>query len=116
MAEVGEPPDALTYKIVFRGLCRGGGPIKEAFDFMLEMVDKGFIPEFSSFRMLAEGLLNLGMDDYFIRAIEIIMEKVDLRESDVSAIRGYLKIRKFYDALATFGRFLEINNPQWSYR
>uniref|UniRef100_A0A0E0MC40 Pentacotripeptide-repeat region of PRORP domain-containing protein n=1 Tax=Oryza punctata TaxID=4537 RepID=A0A0E0MC40_ORYPU len=80
MAEVGEPPDALTYKIVFRGLCRGGGPIKEAFDFMLEMVDKGFIPEFSSFRMLAEGLLNLDMDDYFIRAIEIIIEKTDLRD------------------------------------
>ncbi|TVU46381.1 hypothetical protein EJB05_05913, partial [Eragrostis curvula] len=112
MAEVGEPPDALTYKIVFRGLCRGGGPIKEAFDFLVEMVDKGYMPEFSSFRMLAEGLLNLDMDDYLISAIELVLEKGDFRESDVSAIKGYLKIRKFYDALATFGRLLEINNPQ----
>uniref|UniRef100_A0A0E0IXT3 Pentacotripeptide-repeat region of PRORP domain-containing protein n=1 Tax=Oryza nivara TaxID=4536 RepID=A0A0E0IXT3_ORYNI len=111
ITEVGEPPDAFTYKIVFRGLCCGGGPINEAFDF--HMVDKGFIPEFSSFRMLAEGLLHLGMDDYFIRAIEIIIEKTDLRDSDVSAIREYLKIRKFYYALATFGRLLEINNHQW---
>ena len=116
MTEVAEPPDALTYKIVFRGLCRGGGPIKEAFDFLVEMVNKGFMPEFSSFRMLAEGLLNLGMDDYLIRAIELVIEKADFRESDVSAIRGYLKIRKYYDALATFGRLLEINNPQWAYR
>jgi hypothetical protein len=66
--------------------------------------------------MLAEGLLNLGMVDYLISAIELIIEKAKFRESNVSAIRGYLKIRKYYDALAAFGCLLEINNPQWMYR
>uniref|UniRef100_A0ACD5YZF2 Uncharacterized protein n=1 Tax=Avena sativa TaxID=4498 RepID=A0ACD5YZF2_AVESA len=115
MIEVGEPPDAFTYKIVFRGLCRRGGPIKEALDFLVEMAHKGFILEFSSFCMLAEGVLNLGMDDYQIRAIELIVEKANFRESAVSAVRENLTIPKFYDALATFGRFLEINNPRWTY-
>ena len=59
--------------------------------------------------MLAEGLLNLGMDDYLISAIELIIEKAKFRESDVSVIRGYLKICKYYDALETFGHLLEIN-------
>jgi hypothetical protein len=59
--------------------------------------------------MLAEGLLNLGMDAYLISAIELIIEKAKFRESDVSVIRGYLKICKYYDALATFGHLLEIN-------
>jgi hypothetical protein len=66
--------------------------------------------------MLAEGLMNLGMDDYLSSAIELVLEKGDFKKTDVSAVKGYLKIRKFYDALATFGRLLEINNPQWSYR
>jgi hypothetical protein len=59
--------------------------------------------------MLAEGLLNLGMDAYLISAIELIIEKAKFRESDVSVIRGYLNICKYYDALATFGHLLEIN-------
>lgn len=36
--------------------------------------------------MLAECLLNLGMKDYLISAIELIVEKADFREYDVSAI------------------------------
>jgi hypothetical protein len=56
------------------------------------------------------------MDDYLVSAIELIVQKANFRESDVSAIMGYLRIRKFYDALATFGRLLEINNPKWTYR
>uniref|UniRef100_A0A453LRC7 Pentacotripeptide-repeat region of PRORP domain-containing protein n=1 Tax=Aegilops tauschii subsp. strangulata TaxID=200361 RepID=A0A453LRC7_AEGTS len=106
-----------AFNTVIQSLFKGNNG-RDALNLYREMteVDKGFIPEFSSFRMLADGLLNLGMDDYLISAIELIAEKANFRESDVSAIRGYLRIRKFYDALATFGRLLDINNPRWTYR
>ncbi|OMO97150.1 hypothetical protein COLO4_14849 [Corchorus olitorius] len=100
MLENSEPPDAITYKIVFRGLCSGGGPIGEAVDFLVEMIEKGFLPEFSSFYMLAEGLSALAMEDTLIKLIDMVMKKANFSDSEVSMIRGFLKIRKFQDALA----------------
>ncbi|KAF0907275.1 hypothetical protein E2562_015777 [Oryza meyeriana var. granulata] len=134
MVDRGCLPDITTFNTLIVALC-SGNRLEEALDLARQtMTANGFEVDVITYGTLinglckagrtqvalkllrAEGLLNLGMDDYFIRAIEIIIEKTDLRESDVSAIRGYLKIRKFYDALATFGRLLEINNHQWSYR
>ncbi|OMO66191.1 hypothetical protein CCACVL1_21270 [Corchorus capsularis] len=100
MLENSEPPDAITYKVVFRGLCSGGGPIGEAVDFLVEMIEKGFLPEFSSFYMLAEGLNALAMEDTLIKLIDMVMKKANCSDSEVSMIRGFLKIRKFQDALA----------------
>ncbi|KAL2488659.1 Pentatricopeptide repeat-containing protein [Forsythia ovata] len=47
MEEKSDPPDAISYKIIFRGLCSTGGSIGEAVDFAFEMIERGYIPEFS---------------------------------------------------------------------
>ncbi|KAF2288712.1 hypothetical protein GH714_011271 [Hevea brasiliensis] len=107
MEEKGGRPDALTYKIVFRGLCNSGGPIGEAVDFVIEMTGKGFLPEFSSFYMLAEGLCSLSMEETLISLVDIVMEKADISENETTMIRGFLKIRKFQDALANLGGILD---------
>ncbi|KAK7854160.1 pentatricopeptide repeat-containing protein [Quercus suber] len=116
MMEKGDPPDAVTYKIVFRGLCNGGGPIGEAVDFVVEMMEKGFVPQFSSFILLAEGLCALAMEDTLIKLVDMVMEKAGFSDSEVSMIRGFLKIRKFQDALATLGDILDSRNPRKAYR
>nr|CAD1841032.1 unnamed protein product [Ananas comosus var. bracteatus] len=116
MRENGEAPDAITYKIVFRGLCRGGGPIKEAVDFLEEMIENGFVPEFASFSMLAEGLLNLAMEDTLNRLVELVMERAEFAEKEVSMVKGFLKIRKFHDGLTAFGRILSTRKPERRYK
>ncbi|GKV30035.1 hypothetical protein SLEP1_g38901 [Rubroshorea leprosula] len=107
MMEKGDPPDAVTYKIVFCGLCSGGRPIQEAVKFVVEMVEKGFLPEFSSFYMLAEGLCALYMEDTLVKLVDMIMKKANCSDSKVSMIRGFLKIHKFEDALTTLGSILD---------
>ncbi|XP_057513587.1 pentatricopeptide repeat-containing protein At3g53700, chloroplastic-like [Actinidia eriantha] len=65
MEEKGYPPDAISYKIAFRGLCSDGGLIEEAVEFVVEMTEKGFIPEMSSLYaggMVVENLHNFGMN------------------------------------------------------
>lgn len=106
MMEKGDPPDAITYKIVFRGLCNGGGRIGEAVDFVFEMTENGYIPEFSSFYQLAEGLCALSMEDTLIKLVELVMAAAKFSEGEVSMIRGFLKIRKFQDAFATIANIL----------
>ncbi|KAK6290416.1 hypothetical protein POUND7_001957 [Theobroma cacao] len=115
MLEKGDPPDAISYKIVFRGLCNGGGPIGEAVDFVVEMIEKGFLPEFSSFYMLAEGLCSLSMEDTLVKLIDMVMEKANCSDSEVSIIRGFLRIRKFQDALAILGNILDSKKPKKSF-
>ncbi|KAK6231461.1 hypothetical protein SCA6_001534 [Theobroma cacao] len=115
MLEKGDPPDAISYKIVFRGLCNGGGPIGEAVDFVVEMIEKGFLPEFSSFYMLAEGLCSLSMEDALVKLIDMVMEKANCSDSEVSIIRGFLRIRKFQDALAILGNILDSKKPKKSF-
>ncbi|KAJ0088167.1 hypothetical protein Patl1_31900 [Pistacia atlantica] len=115
MMEKGDPPDAVTYKFVFRGLCSGGGPISEAVDFVVEMLEKGFLPEFSSFYMLAEGLCSLSMEDTLVNLIDMVMDKAKFSASEASMIRGFLKIQKFKDALGTFGDILDSRNPRKAY-
>ena len=87
MIEKANPPDAVTYKIVFRGLCNGGGPIQEAVDFTVEMLEKGLLPEFSSLVFLAEGLCSLSMEDTLIKLINMVMEKAKFSKNEVSMIR-----------------------------
>jgi pentatricopeptide repeat protein len=111
MMEKGDPPDFVTYKIVFRGLCNGGGPIQEAVDFTVEMLEKGILPESSSFGFLAEGLCSLSMEDTLIKLIDMVMEKAKMSEREISMIRGFLKIRKFNDALANLGGILDRQKP-----
>lgn len=115
MMEKGDPPDSITYKIVLRGLCNGGGPIGEAVDFAVEMMEKGYLPEFSSFSMLAEGLQALSMEDTLINLVDMVMEKAKLSDSEVSMISGFLKIRKYQDALANLGGILNREKPRKSY-
>ncbi|KAL0309828.1 UNVERIFIED_CONTAM: Pentatricopeptide repeat-containing protein, chloroplastic [Sesamum radiatum] len=115
MEEKSDPPDAISYKIVFRGLCSGGGPIGEAVDFALEMAEKGYLPEFSSFYMLAEGLCALNMEETLVKLIDKVMMKAKFSESEVAMIMGFLKIRKFSDALAVFGRVLNSRKPKRGY-
>ncbi|KAF9624600.1 hypothetical protein IFM89_012022 [Coptis chinensis] len=116
MMKNAEAPDAVTYKIVFRGLCCGGGPIKEAIDFMVEMTEKGYLPEFSSFSMLAEGLCALSMEDTLVKLVVQVMKKANFSASEVSMVMGFLKIRKFQDALATFDCLLSSRKPRKLYR
>ncbi|KAF9624657.1 hypothetical protein IFM89_012703 [Coptis chinensis] len=116
MMKNAEAPDAVTYKIVFRGLCCGGGPIKEAIDFMVEMTEKGYLPEFSSFSMLAEGLCALSMEDTLVKLVDQVMKKANFSASELSMVMGFLKIRKFQDALATFDRLLSSRKPRKLYR
>ncbi|CAK8571668.1 unnamed protein product [Lathyrus sativus] len=112
MIEKSDPPDAVTYKIVFRGLCNGGGPIQEAVDFTVEMLEKGIQPEFPSFSFLAERLCSLSMEETLIELINLVMERAKLSERETSMIRGFLKIRKFNDALANLGGILNRQNPR----
>ncbi|CAI8602724.1 unnamed protein product [Vicia faba] len=112
MIEKSDPPDAVTYKIVFRGLCNGGGPIEEAVDFTVEMLEKGILPEFPSFGFLAEGLCSLSMEDTLIELINLVMERAKLSKRETSMIRGFLKIRKFNDALANLGGILDMQNSR----
>ena len=116
MEEKGYPPDAISYKIAFRGLCSGGGPIGEAVEFVVEMTEKGFIPEMSSFFMLAEGLRTLSMEDTLVNLVERIMKKAKFSDNEASMIMGFLKIRKFQDALATLGNILNRQKPKRGYR
>ena len=116
MEEKGEAPDAITYRIVFRGICRGGGPIRDAVEFLEETVENGFLPEFSSFSMLAEGLWALAMEDVLTKVFDLVMKKAKFTDSEVAMVRGFLKIRKFHDALATFGRHLNRRWPEKGYR
>ncbi|KAJ4851170.1 hypothetical protein Tsubulata_035695, partial [Turnera subulata] len=116
MLEKGNPPDAVTHKILFRELCNGGGPIREAVDFLIEMLDRGFLPEFSSFYKLAEGLLSLSMEGTLIRLVDTVMEKANCSEREVAMIRGFLKISKYQDALATLGGILDSRGPGKPYR
>ncbi|CAN4116130.1 unnamed protein product [Withania somnifera] len=92
--ETTNPPDALSYKIVFRGLSSGGGPIQEAIDFAVEMMIVFFTRE-----------------ETLIKLVGMIMEKANFSDSEVTMIKGFLKIRKFQDALATLGRVLNSRNP-----
>nr|AFK41438.1 unknown [Lotus japonicus] len=107
MMEKAESPDAVTYKIVFRGLCNGGGPIQEAVDFTVEMLEKGILPDFPSFGFLAEGLCSLAMGDTLIELVNMVMEKAKFSEMETSMIRGFLKINKFKDALANLSVILD---------
>jgi pentatricopeptide repeat protein len=116
MIEKAEAPDAVTYKIVFRGLCQGGGPIGEAVDFVMEMLERGYVPEFSSFYMLAEGLFSLAMVGTLIKLIDMVMEKAKFSDNEVTMIRGFLKISKYQDALATLGGILDSRKPNRAYR
>ncbi|KAL3596168.1 hypothetical protein D5086_007805 [Populus alba] len=116
MIEKAEAPDAVTYKIVFRGLCQGGGPIGEAVDFVMEMLERGYVPEFSSFYMLAEGLFALAMVGTLIKLIDMVMEKAKFSDNEVTMIRGFLKISKYQDALATLGGILDSRKPSRAYR
>lgn len=116
MMEKADPPDALTYKHVFRGLCNGGGPIGEAVDFVIEMLGRGFLPEFSSFYMLAEGLVSLGKEETLVELIDMVMDKAKFSDRETSMVRGFLKIRKFQDALATFGDILDSRMPRKTFR
>ncbi|KAJ6737902.1 hypothetical protein OIU74_002959 [Salix koriyanagi] len=116
MIEKAQAPDAVTYKIVFRGLCQGGGPIGEAVDFSMEMLERGYIPEFSSFYMLAEGLFSLARVGTLIKLIDMVMEKAKFSENEVTMIRGFLKTSKYQDALATLGGILDSRKPNRAYR
>lgn len=116
MADKGEAPDAITHKIVFRGICRGGGPIGEAVDFLEELTEKGFVPEFASFSMLAEGLWALAMEDTLIKVFDLVMKKAKFTDSEITMITGFLKIRMFHDALATLGRLLNARRPEKVYQ
>ncbi|KAG6430441.1 hypothetical protein SASPL_108508 [Salvia splendens] len=115
MEEKNDPPDAISYKIVFRGLCSGGGHIGEAVDFALEVAEKGYLPDVSSFNMLAEGLCSLNMEETLVKLVDKIMVKARFSQNEAAMIRGFLKIRKFSDALAGFGRVLESRKPRKSY-
>ncbi|KAE9455623.1 hypothetical protein C3L33_12472, partial [Rhododendron williamsianum] len=84
MEEKGHPPDAVLYKIVFRGLCSGGGPIGEAVDFLVEMTDNRLTPEFSTFCLLAKGLCVLSMEDTLVMLVERIMKADNFSENEVS--------------------------------
>jgi pentatricopeptide repeat protein len=112
MIEKGYPPDASTYRTIFYGLCNSGGPIQEAVDFTVEMLEKGILPEFPSFGYLAEGLCSLSMEDTLIELINLVMEKAKMSERETSMIRGFLKIRKFNDALANLRGILDRQNPR----
>nr|GMC80595.1 pentatricopeptide repeat-containing protein At3g53700, chloroplastic [Ipomoea batatas] len=100
------PPDYISYKIVFRGLCFGGGPIDEAVNFAVEMMKKGHVPEFSSFSILAERLFTLARKEALVKFIDMIMKKAEFSDDEEGRIKGLLKIHKFTDALATLGRVL----------
>lgn len=97
---------------MFRGLCKGGGPIGEAVNFVTEMTDKGILPEFSSFSMLAEGLLALGMEDRLVRLVNLVMTTGNFKENDHSMVMGYFRIRKYNDGLAMFGHLLDSRRPR----
>ncbi|KAI3843010.1 hypothetical protein MKX03_002923 [Papaver bracteatum] len=80
------------------------------------MIEKGYIPEFSSFSMLAEGLCALSMEDELINLIDLVMNKAKFSESEISMVMGVLKIRKYQDALENFDHILSIRQPRRSYR
>ncbi|KAG5553880.1 hypothetical protein RHGRI_011671 [Rhododendron griersonianum] len=115
MEEKGHPPDAVSYKIVFRGLCSGGGPIGEAVDFLVEMTDNRLTPEFSTFCLLAKGLCVLSMEDTLVMLVERIMKADNFSENEVSVVMGLIKIRNFQDALGTLGRILNRRYPKRGY-
>ncbi|KAF3782179.1 Pentatricopeptide repeat-containing protein [Nymphaea thermarum] len=115
MIEKGEPPNALTYKIVFRGLCCGGGPIGEAVDFLKEMMEKGFLPEYSALSMLAEGLCTLSMESTLYELIDLVMQKANFSGSDVAVVRGFLRVGKLHDAMAAVGRVLKTHKTRERY-
>ncbi|KAH7842568.1 hypothetical protein Vadar_006783 [Vaccinium darrowii] len=112
MEEKGDPPNAVTYQTVFRGLCSGRGAIEEAVDFVVEMTGKRLTPEFLTFNKLAEGLCALSMEDTLVMLVERIMKTDFFPENEASMIMGFIKIRKFQDALATLGRILNRRNPK----
>jgi hypothetical protein len=76
------------------------------------MLEKGILPEFPSFGYLAEGLCSLSMEDTLIELINMVMEKARMSERETSMIRGFLKIRKFNDALANLRGILDRQNPR----
>ncbi|KAG5553884.1 hypothetical protein RHGRI_011675 [Rhododendron griersonianum] len=115
MKEKGDPPDAFSYETVFRGLCSGGGPIGEAVDFVVEMTEKRLIPKFSTFCVLAERLCALSMEDTLVMLVERIMVTYSFSENEASMIKGFMKIHKFEDALATLGGIFNRRNPKRGY-
>ncbi|KAI4341826.1 hypothetical protein MLD38_026504 [Melastoma candidum] len=74
-------------------------------------MQEGHLPEFSSFYMLAEGLCALSREDTLIELIDLVMEKANMQERQVSMVKGFLKIGKFQDALATLGGALDEGRP-----
>nr|GLL25803.1 pentatricopeptide repeat-containing protein At3g53700, chloroplastic-like [Ipomoea trifida] len=111
MEEKADPPDYVSHKIVFRGLCSGGGPIDEAVNFAVEMMEKGYVPKFSSFSILAEELLALAREETLVKLIDMIMKKADISDNQ-GLIKDFLKTRNFQDALATLSRVLNSSYPQ----
>ncbi|CBI32605.3 unnamed protein product, partial [Vitis vinifera] len=101
MVSRGIKPDVTTFNILIKALWR-----------IEEMTDKGFLPDFSSFLMLAEGLCALSMEDTLIKLVNRVMKQANFSDSEVSMIMGFLKIRKFQDALATLGRILSSREPK----
>ncbi|KAI8560473.1 hypothetical protein RHMOL_Rhmol04G0258600 [Rhododendron molle] len=115
MEAKGTPPDAISYRTVFRGLCSGGGRIGEAVDFLVEMTEKRFMPDSSSFYMLADGLCSLSMENTLVMVVERIMKTDFFSENEVSTMRALMKIHKFQDAFAAIGRILQRRNPKRRY-
>ncbi|CAN1304380.1 Pentatricopeptide repeat-containing protein At3g53700, chloroplastic [Linum perenne] len=115
MKETADPPDHASHRIVFGGLCRSGGPIQEAVDFLIEMVQGGYLPEFASFYMLADGLRVLAMENTLMKLVNMLMEAAKFSKSEVAMIRGFLKIGKFEDGLANLGGILETRMPKKSF-
>jgi hypothetical protein len=52
------------------------------------------------------------MEDTLIELINMVMEKARMSERETSMIRGFLKIRKFNDALANLRVILDRQNPR----
>ncbi|CAN0881523.1 Pentatricopeptide repeat-containing protein At3g53700, chloroplastic [Linum grandiflorum] len=115
MMETNDPPDHVSHRIVFGGLCRSGGPIQETVDFLIEMIQGGYLPEFATFYMLADGLRALAMEKTLITVVDLVMEAAKFSKNEMTMIRGFLKIGKFQDGLANLGGILETRMPRRSY-
>jgi len=115
MIEMECSPTNVTINLLIHGFCKQG-KVEEAVEFLMEMTEVGFIPEFTAFSMLAEGLLALAMEDTLVRVIDQVMMKARFDDQEIAMVRGLVRIRKFHDGLMTLGDLMDCRKPKSYFR
>ncbi|GER29546.1 actin depolymerizing factor [Striga asiatica] len=93
-------PDALSYKDCVSGALFWWCSDRRGYRF------RRYLPEYSSFVMLADGLIALNMEKTLVKLVDKVMVKAEFLDRE-AMVMVFLRIRNFTAGLAAFGRILD---------